>query len=113
MKLKYIIEALGTQCKLGHGVVIEIPFGAVLAQLYNKQGWARLQVEFLCTGFEFMKVTYDSLGDRKNTLVSLELKLLGNILRIANKDDYISFMNIVTYIRQMAAEFEAGDNIVD
>jgi hypothetical protein len=112
MRLKYIIEALGTQWKLGHGVVIEIPFGAVLAQLYTKQGWARLQAEFLCTGFEFMKITYDT-QEGKETLLSLELKVLGNIFRLSNKDDYISFMNIVTYIRQMAAEFEAADNPID
>jgi len=111
MKLKYIIRALGTLTDLGHGVAIDIPFGKVMAQLYVKQGWARLQAEFLGTGFEFMKVTYNTAID-KETLLLLELKLLGNIFRLSNKDDFVSFMNIVTYVKMMAAEFEEiGDPI--
>ena len=111
MKLKYVIRALGTLTDLGHGVAIDIPFGKVMAQLYVKQGWARLQAEFLGTGFEFMKVTYNTAID-KETLLLLELKLLGNIFRLSNKDDFVSFMNIVTYVKMMAAEFEEiGDPI--
>jgi hypothetical protein len=109
MKLKYIIRALGTLTDLGHGVAIDIPFGKVMAQLYVKQGWARLQAEFLGTGFEFMKVTYDGVGS-KETLMSLELKLLGNIFRLSNKDDFVSFMNIITYVRDLVAEYEEIDS---
>lgn len=113
MKLKYIIRALGTQFILGHGLHIDLPFGMVSAEVYAKQGWARLQAEFLATGFEFMRVVFDTTGDKKVTLFSLELRLLGNTIRFDSRGDLVSFMNIVTYVRMMAAEFEEIDDTID
>ena len=111
MKLKYIVKALGTQFILGHGLHIDLPFGMVSAEVYAKQGWARLQAELLATGFEFMKIDFDT-GGKKATLFSLELRLLGNTIRFDSRGDLVSFMNIVTYVKMMAAEFEEiGDPI--
>jgi len=112
MKLKYIVKALGTQFILGHGLHIDLPFGIVSAEVYSKRGWARLQAELLATGFEFMKVDFDTTRDKKVTLFSLELRLLGNTLRFDSRGDLVSFMSIVTYVKMMAAEFEEiGDPI--
>ena len=45
-------------------------------------------------------------------LFSLELRLLGNTIRFDSRGDLVSFMNIVTYVKMMAAEFEEiGDPI--
>ncbi len=108
MKLKYIVKALGTQFILGHGLHIDLPFGIVSAEVYSKRGWARLQAEFLATGFEFMMMKWNE----KVTLFSLELRLLGNTIRFDSRGDLVSFMNIVTYVKMMAAEFEEiGDPI--
>ena len=100
MKFRHLIRALGTQFMLGHGFETYFPFGMVKAQVYRT--WKRLQVEFLATGFELLRI--NSCGTTK-AYCFLEMKIFGNILRI-DTEARVSFLCLVSYIKDLIRAYE-------
>ena len=107
MELRYLIRALGTQFVLGRGIGLDFPFGTINAHIYET--YECLQVDFLATGFEFLRL--NSCGKTVKAYCFFDVKILGNVLRIDTRVG-VSFLSLVSYIKNSIRDYENADDII-
>ena len=105
MKFRHLVRALESQFVLGHGLELDFPFGMINVQIYKT--WERFQIEFLATGFEFLRIS--SCGQTKGYCF-LDLKVLGTVLRI-DTEARVSFLTLASYIKNSMSEYEQVENL--